>query len=474
MLKFYNSVVGVFSSVFIGLFCYSCFFVLPNVEDLYLSVLPAKFGTYDFVRFFSSTFTGRYTANFLDGVNPLAFGLWQYYPAYILLNFFLNLGATIGFVKVFLKTTWGESILIGSLTTALFLFISPSLFFTYYNLTVCFVYILPITFLLINSSLFILYFRKSDNKKFTLFILLSFSVFLGIGLNEMFLPLYLILTLLALIYVRVNQKNQLKHIIPLALIVILSISFFIASPGSLARAEGDSINLLFIFKNSTILYIQALKQYTLALPAFIIVSVSYFIRNKTPKINLSLSFFLWWLLPYAITIPYFFGRPRTEYLETRIYIPVIFLFLFIATFIALPAFWRLLEAKWKDMINSKPFSKTIQIISIIVLGIVSLQTFYGKVYNLGYIMKDFENGKIQQFQQLNLRNLQKLQQAKLSPAKNEIVYLEETNDYPESLYHKIHNENNRYNSLWNLGLEGYFDVNEVRICGENQTKFSNR
>jgi hypothetical protein len=148
--------------------------------------------------------------------------------------------------------------------------------------------------------------------------------------------------------------------------------------------------------------------------------------------------------------------------------------LFIATFFALPAFWRLLEAKWKDMINSKPFSKTIQIISIIVLGIVSLQTFYGKVYNLGVLMKDFENGKIQQFQQLNLRNLQKLQQAKLSPAKNEIVYLEETIDYPESLYHKIHNENNRYNSLWNLGLEGYFDVNEVRICGENQTKFSNQ
>lgn len=458
----------IFSICTIGIIAYSCFFALPNVEDLYLSILSRELGVIDFFRIFQTSFTARYSANLFDAINPLVYNNIFSYSHYIFITLFLYALSIFLFSYVFTDFPIWKNIIISLFFLSVFLMSSPSLFFTLYYLTASYVYSYPIILFIFNLFLFNVYSKDSVNSKFFLFILLSISLFFSIGFSELFLPLYLILSVLIIAYYYKFNRIDLKFILPISSIVIISILFFLSSPGTFSRVEEKELQLSSLLINSTTVYLKFLSQYLFTPQLILLFTVSYFLKGKN-KINSPVKItLLTVLISYIMTLPFYYSRSNTSSIEERVYIPVIFIIQFALFYFVFPSLWKLITQYTKEK-HIKNLAGTSG--SIIIL-LIFFETLYLKNNAVGKLFQEINSGQVKEFYKSTTEEYVKLIAASQSENEFEILCLSNSMKQHTSMFNNIHVRNNRYNSLWNLSLEAYFKINEVRVDSINKHKFS--
>lgn len=453
---------------------YAALFSWPNVEDLELSIAARETSLWRSVLNMSVTYDGRYATNLLHAANPLVYnkvGWYKYMVIATLLMFLLSAYVAVGHVFERAKTT--DRVVITLIFTASILLSTPSLFFSIYSVCSSYAYFYPCIFVLLAFVSVQLY-LKATKKKFALFLLSTLLIFISAGFNEVFLPFFVILSLAVPWFLRRHDKDRFHHSLPISLITLGFVLFFITTPSAFQKMDGKvSFGDLTFIQNSLTVYLDVIIKY-LASPIMLCMFLSsYFLISYHNRgigswelISLSLT-----VLPYTMTLPFFLAYPTTESITERIYIPVLFIQYAVLFFFLFPALWKWLLGRGWIRTSGTDF-KIMSLSVSCVATFIGISVYSGNYGSMGTLISELKSGKIHDYNDRMSRNYEKLLRAADSNTKYELVCVEETISYPESIFSDQDVENNRRNSKWNRFNEAYFKVDEIRVLGPNVNKFT--
>lgn len=216
----------------------------PNAEDLSLSVEAIDYGFFGSIQGLLMQYDGRYFTNALHALNPLVHGWFMGYQVMpvigmlsVVLSFWFLL---LGFAP---ESNWRWRAPILSLSYLMVhLSVTPSLSHDLYWMVSSFVYMWPWTFFFLFIGSVLRFIRTPEGMLRNLwFLFCSASLVCGIGINEMFLVTYsVVLATMTYLAWRKGAKT-LTLVIPLLIIGISSIVFFVSSPGIVKRMADQDV-----------------------------------------------------------------------------------------------------------------------------------------------------------------------------------------------------------------------------------------
>jgi len=451
---------------------YAALYTWPNVEDLELSIAARDTGVWRSVLNMSVTYDGRYTTNLLHATSPLVFnkvGWYKYMVVATLLIFLLGSYVAVG--HVFKQAKHVHKAAITLFFTSSILLSSPSLFFSVYSVCSSYTYFYPCIFIL-PTYVSVQMCLKAPNNKFALFLLSTLLIFLCVGFNEVFLPFFVILSLVVPSVLWFHDRERFKHALPLSLITLSFVLFFVTMPSALKKMNGEAPFTDFLFiKNSLIIYLRVILRYVASLSTVLLFLASYFFHDyhsrnfgNRPLVYMSLT-----VIPYLMTLPFFMAYPTTESIPERIYIPVVFLLYTVLFFFVFPAFWqRLLSHMQPSFTATKPIGLAVTLLMIVI----SVSVYSGRFGNMGTLVTELRSGAIRAYHERMAGNYARLLSGAHSNSKYVIVCVEETVSYPQSIFSDQDIENDRRHSKWNRFYEAYFNIDEIRVVGKNVNKFT--
>lgn len=472
MRSFSLITLTVFSLLTVLTVMYAALFSWPNVEDLELSIAARDTSVWRSVLNMSVTYDGRYATNLLHATNPLVFnkvGWYKYMVVTTLSMFLLGTYVAVGHVFGRAKTTHRAAITL--FFTSSILLSTPSLFFSVFSVCSSYTYFYPCIFILPTYVSVQAYLRATKNR-LAHFLLSTSLISLCVGFNEVFLPFFIILSLVVPSVLWFHDRDGFKYALPLSLITLGFVMFFVAMPSALKKMDGETPFTDFLFiKNSLIIYLQVILRYIAAPSTLLLFLSSYFFldyhsRNfgNRPLVFMSLT-----VMPYVMTWPFFMAYPTTESIPERIYIPVVFLQYAVFFFFLFPALWQMLLSR-----NQPPFAgmKTMGFAVIFFAMTIGISVYSGCYGSMGTLVAELRSGEIRAYHERMARNYARLLSAASSSKKYEIVCVEGTMSYPESMFSDQDTENDRRNSKWNRFNEAYFNIDEIRVVGKNVNKFT--
>jgi len=449
------------------------YYCQTNVEDLELAIYSRELGIAKAWMRLSVTYDGRYFTNLMQGLNPLVYNSvmgykWMVFAGFVLFNFaiFSVVKACFSGVKLFY-------VLIGTLSFSAFYFQQcGSLAYALYWMGSSFVYLYPSIFLLINIVLFIAYVRSSK-PKLILFIPLAFSLFFGIGCSELYLPFYLFLSLFLPLFIKKNYPDLLVRVIPLCLLMVLGIWFMIASPGLGFRFDESQLeNHL-----NTAILVSSVENYGIELltlinfPFFLLIFLSaslwklsnWSFGHVFKSFNLGWILFLFLVLPYLMSLPYFVTKSSQYDYPVRVYIPIVFVQYVLVFFFIIPT----VLIKYFEYIK---FKSIYNLSCSFFLFFFSIQICIGKG-QLGLLFEELLNKKMEIFDTQLTNRYVKLESSKSINSEYVLVNCDTLKDYPRSMFTHPDKELNRNTTKWNKFIEGYFGIDEIKAIEDTTNRF---
>lgn len=266
--------------------------------------------------------SGRYTANLLQFLNPLAFDSFTGYKIFPAVLISLIVFSNLFFIHVLTGKQLGvvDKLILSLLLSLLFLHQMPILSEGIYWYAGAVVYQLGSVFAILYLSLLCLYTQKRMvlNNRYIHLVLITFLLAISIGFNEVMTLALLLFSTVSLIIVRIHKlQNQGVFIYIFCIaIVCTGITFF--APGNAVRSSLASNNHRFFYS-----IVMGLAQ-----------TARFFLKwiCSVPLLVLS---FLYYPLNQKLSesIPVFF---RSFYLKPIVSLGVLVLGIFIASF---PPYW---------------------------------------------------------------------------------------------------------------------------------------
>lgn len=461
-----------------GVFCLiiPAFFSFPNAEDLSLVVMAKKTSIINGVIQPLVTFDGRYFTNLLHSISPIAWGGIELYKYVILFSIILTYFSHFLFIKTFplFKKKSAYIILFPSIFIFSHFAIIPSIVHELYWMASSFVYLWSWNFFLIWFSLFWLMLKTNHPpKKISYFILSFIFLVCSYGLNEMMIIVNVLSLFGYLIYIFKNEKLQLIHLIPFAMISIVCIYFFISSPGIQYRLDSAEVTRDFGYylnvlqKGSIYIFSTTYKwllNNTLIIPFSIIIS---YLLIDTPfkisnKILISLIFVfvsLLYILPFLYFIPM-----GVEYYPERIFNFTNWFFLVIL-FLLIP----LLITNNIKTIRQKALKIKPLIVHTSILLIIAYLIF--STNNFGLIIHEYSSGEYKEYKK-EMENRYRI----IEIAKQNKVWSSASIDLikhkPSTIYTNVEILPNRAEDFWNKSYEDYFNIDEIKIKNDTISKIN--
>ncbi len=446
------------------------YFSHPNAEDLSLSVNAKNHGILYSVINVLVNYDGRYFTNILQAVNPLSFGCINCYKYITLFSIILPVFCLSFFLRSITDTlTFIPSILLSSLFVLVNYAISPSIVHQVYWMSSSFVYHYSWSFYLLWVGSFFLFLKKKDGtRKHTWYIVSTVFMICNMGMNEMFLVLNVVTIICGFFYILNHHRAKLLLFWPFAVNGLVAILFFISNPGISKRFNSlneSPINIVPTLINSTVDFWQELIHFAsygaIILPTIILFFIHFawnIVANKK-------------LLRYLISIPFFtlhisilafyFPMGFQANAPGRVYTVVFFgLLLYFTLVIPL-----IIQGKTKDLLQTKltKYKSTISFFCLITIT----SSFIFMDNNIGLIQKEYNSGKIKEFNTSNTIRYTLINEAlKKSNSCWSAAVLPALTNTPTTIYHQPDIKPNRTESYWNQAYERYFLLNEVRLIGD--------
>lgn len=265
------------------------FFSWPSADDLSISFMVIKAGFWKYQVMMYESWTGRYTANFLEALNPLC---WPWHAGYKFLPLVMLLGLFFSLYTLFRSIaretyTRKESILATLVLFALILNLFPGISEGIYWMTGAVEYLLASIFSMFCVALLI---RKENMHKRSIghvlhFIIPALLLVLIAGLNEISL-----LLMLELLSIWIVCKYKLKKVWDVSILGSLMILvgagiFEISAPGNYTRMAvmSDSFQTFTALKIASFSLLKIFGQ-CLQSPSFLLLSLLFFpLASRKPN-----------------------------------------------------------------------------------------------------------------------------------------------------------------------------------------------
>jgi hypothetical protein len=336
-----------------------------------------------------------------------------------------------------------------------------------------FVYLYPSIFFLLISALLIRY-LSCPMPRLLFFIPLAISLFLGIGFSELYLPLYLSFSILVPFYLRSYFPELLSRVIPLSIVAIVSILFMVSAPGLGTRFEesywSDHLNFAVVLSSlinygkELLILINAPVFLLMLLSACLVKWSKLELDSYFRHIPLRISFILFLLLPYLMTLPYFITKASTFEYPIRVYIPVVFIQLFFLYFILLPA----IVIRYQHKLDN--FSR-IGWFSIPLSCLILIQVWNGNG-QIGLLFEELCTGSLKKFDNQLTKRYTLLEESRATSKEYFTICTDTLQIYPRSLFTHPDPEFHRDSTKWHKFIEGYFEIGEVRTYGDTVERFN--
>jgi len=472
----------------IGLFCAWCigwlgvgsWHCFPNAEDLSLSVEAIEKGFLGSIVGLLSTYDGRYFTNALHALNPL---VWKWSFGYQLMPV---LGLLLGVVSLWFllcslsnDVSWRwRSLLLAVLYYMVHLALTPSLPHDLYWMVSSFVYMWPWTFFFGFVGSLLRYLRASEGAvRNGWFILSAFFLICGLGINEMFLSVYALLLALLTIYGRWKRPHLFYATLPLSIIGLACITFFVTCPGiSFRLADQDVVrDTSHVFAVATVSFqhlatflCSLLFQNVLMVPWAIMASLAL----PAPFLK-QLAQIRWQIASVWIgggivsllimTWSYYWPMGADHIAPFRIQTCLLYgIQLWLWASVAWLTAQGLHSTIWKDGLK---YVLPIQVLlaSILLVGILCAPT------NISDLRKEFEDGTLTRYRALVLERHRLL--TTVSPSQGWcVVVLLDIPQLPRTVFTSPQIYPNRNPEYWNVAYERYYGIDEVRLAGDTITK----
>jgi hypothetical protein len=448
---------------------------VPTAEDYELSCASRDLGIIHSILEIMTNYDGRYSTNFLQAINPLVFNCirgysWMNFLGIVLLNLSLYF-----FMRLILKSkNQFSTFLYSALITVVFMG-SILCFATFYQMTGSFVYLYCNSFVLFFVSCLILYLKaQTPLSENIYFAFTAFVLFAAIGFSELYLPFYSLLLTLILLYAWHKNYHLLKKFLPVYFIGIMSIVFFVATPGvAIHINQSQSIHsgssIVEVLLNGLDNYGSTLYT-TIKQPIFycslIYLTLQFHDKTIEQKVKISRTvILLLTVLTIVVTLlmslSYYLPKMDAVGYPLKIYTPILFLlfvtsFVFISGSLEIP---RLFSTSY-----------TITSLKFLLLTIVLISFIRGENY-IASLYSDYRNGKLQTFKKFMDNRVDLLTKASQAKATYKTVYVPGLLDYPRSVYTSIDSETVRKNSKWHKFHEEYFRIDEITTIGDTTLRF---
>ncbi len=445
----------------------------PNAEEYELAAGARDTGSFRFMLNLLVGYDGRYATNFMHAFNPLTI---DWIDGYKLLPITATLSFVLSLWYFLLTIIQGKSkwqiLLLSLLISLCFMGTIPSLVCSLYWAGGSFVYLYPCTFLLLFMGSVKHYLTAEAVSENLFFVLTCVSLIVGIGFNEMFLPAYVLLLIGILGYSWMVDKRWFYRVLPVAMVGISCIVFFVASPGVSARIESSEkvISAKIFTNNLQNLSITLREEISNPLMFFSLLYASTLFINQRLVLRLKISnkkivacCICVFILTYLMCVAYYLPKQSMYGYPERIYAPVVFLFV-VSQFI-------LLAAGVSNRFQQTIFRFTFGYVRIFSLVALLFFLINGN-NNFSTLYKDFRSKRMEHFKTFMDTRIRVLQSVSKSNATYKAVLIPKLGeDYPTSIYKYPDVEIERSNSIWNKYHEAYFRLDEINVEGDTTFRF---
>ncbi len=437
----------------------------PNAEDLSLSHPRFNIGAWSFIRYTLASYDGRYFVNLLHTITPLAFKFTKGYPIVGIVGV-ISFSFSAWFF--FSSTIDGHPLQVFflSLIFTMFHFATvPSIVHELFWMSSSLVYLWSWTFTLLfwGAVLHTLNVKHWFLKKVWVFFS-AITLFAALGINEMMLPLFVIVIGL-LIY-----KRVLSHFTPfvafIALLTCTLVFFFIASPGIQERVfiekmGAPEVSILQRLETSIVHQWRYLFEFVthpmIICTAILMVvfannfSIKANVRHLFPPFQPIQFVGICILLGFCMTLPYYLPIGFSSVFPDRIFNTVNTLSMLTLIFSLLYFAKQLVVPSW------------LKLTTVCLTGFVLLYSNN----NINKIISDFKSGKVAAFW-LQVANRQNILD---SVAKQNCLYkkarISEITQFPKNIYSNTDIVQNRKKEYWNAAYELYYDIDRVMLTTDS-------
>lgn len=468
--------------IFIVVWAYSLLIIAawhsyPNPEDYEVSCVSRDIGILQSVKATMVGYDGRYTTNLFHAINPLAFNYIKGYSVMNILGVVLaNLSIFCFMSQILVVTSRFFLFLYSALITVVFMGCILS-YATFFMMTGNFVYLYCNSFALFFITFFIKYLRANRlvyDKIY--FVTTSTTLVLAIGFTELYLPFYFLLLFSLLFYYIYMDRQFLSKYIPLFIIGIFLLLFFITTPGVTERISGNNCSVSKasltevlthgLYNYITFLVTTILKPICFAsiLYGVIMFQENTFILNIKFSRKLTITLFTITVISSMLmTFAYYLPTMDAVTYPQKIYTPILFVLLILA-FGFLCSYLKL------TVITNFMGVATVKIILLIII----LADFVNGDNYIARIQEDYHSGKLTAFKYFMDNRISLLRDAAKSEKKYKTAIVPRLERYPITVYDLVDIETDRVNSKWNKCYEEYFQLDEVVVQGDTNRKFRSK
>jgi radical SAM superfamily enzyme YgiQ (UPF0313 family) len=453
-------------------FVFTGYYTSPNAEDFSLAGMAKNYGILNAALNLLAQYDGRYFTNLLHGLNPLAFGWisgYKFMPLIGIALFILSLFFVLHEIFEDAKPVLFVTLVIA----VLYLSLNTSIVHLLYWMVSSFVYLWPWIFVFAVVGCYLRYQKNNSEWWYTGTMLFSI---LGIGMNEMFLPIYLLFVVFLFAHDKIKNRLVFSNSLALILVITLCIIFFIFSPGihvrvknlGQAAAKFSTLQSLLIgIRHFIYFFFNTLFNPVLISSGFVLMLCtqgSKFhlqMQKISAQVKTKIILFIM-LITVAMNVPYYLFMCSSESLPERVFSASM-----------LPMLIACLYLVYSVSIVSLKFLSSI--ISKVAIGALSFFVFVGCLFttenNFSGILSEYNSGLLINF---NAASAQRLEEFKAKVLINN-CYSKSTVSaiaaYPKYISLKVDIEPNRSLSHWNMAYEEYFQVDMVEMPGDTLHKY---
>lgn len=466
----------------IGWLFVGAYYSFPNAEDLSLSYVSRESGVWYSIKSLLISYDGRYFTNFLHAINPLAFDWVAGYKLMPVIGILFFISSLWFFFFTIFKTPYKLNLLLFSILFSVVHFaLAPSLPHDLYWMVSSFVYLYPWAFTFLWVGAYLRYIHCDVYLfKILWFLFTVIAMICCIGMNEMFLVTNVVLILSILYLSQKASRQKLIDTIPIVIIGVACIVFFITSPGiSLRMAsnipDGGS---LYNFKG----IVQSIIDYKLTSINFFFNGIAFFsfllvlihtsgiqFRYNMPEVfwrtrySISLLFFLL-IIACLMTMAYYLPMQIDSGYPDRIFNSVVILQQLIFFVLTPVILFKL------DIINKISSSISIRQTLTFFLLLLLMVLILKPGNNISEIYKEYCSGIFDKYNRNMNQRYSAIMEARGKDDCWRIAVLDSLEIPPRTIYYGPDIVTNRKVDYWNASYEVYFKIDEVRLQGDTVQK----
>lgn len=452
------------------------YYCAPNAEDFSLAIDPREHGLVNSVVNLLTFFDSRYTANFMHGLNPLAFDWVEGFFFMPLLCYIFLTGAFFYFLTSVINSLHIKLILIiySVLFVLVYYGLAPSLPYSLFYMASTFTYIYPLIFTFIWVGSFLRSIKEMDKTRKLLFSVIGYlGIVLSYGGSELFISTNAFLLFFLLLSILMYDKRKLKYIIPYFILAVSCLGFIILCPSGKTYSVRVTSGLSEIFSDLNFIT-QSLRNYKIFVQAFILrpiaicfilfsgifalkLGIAEKLNFKLCPVNLIVVGFLCIVVSYVTTWVFFIFMKTYNDFPKSIY-NVTGVFVYIGIFLVIPI-WISVQFQYAS-------SKKILLFGGLCIAILMLTSLIFSSNNFSLIKKEYDLGYFQDAKNKTDKFYRDVDSVKKSGAEHTVVYFQNPEVIPASIFLRYDVLPNRTSACWNIAYEDYFGVDEVRLVGD--------